>query len=208
MNRVLVILSAFFVLLSNLTAQSLSEEQIRAKIQDAVAGIKTIQCDFVQTKKMKMLADIAISKGRMCSEQNTKLRWEYTDPQKHIFIFNENKVLLDNGTTKEVIDIQQSKVFKEVAKLMKDDALLKGLNGDKDFEIKFSSDGNVLIADMVPVKRQLKHLFTAITLHVSADKNIISSVEIKGQNGETTLIEFNNVQINKNIDSTHFSVNN
>lgn len=208
MNRVLVILSALFVLLSNLTAQSLSEEQIRAKIQDAVAGIKTIQCDFVQTKKVKMLADKAISKGRMCSEQNTKLRWEYTDPQKHIFIFNENKVLLDNGTNKEVIDIQQSKVFKEVAKMMKDDALLKGLNGDKEFEIKFSSNGNTLVANMVPVKRQLKHLFTAITLHVSADKNIISSVEIKGQNGETTLIEFNNVQINKNIDSTHFSVNN
>lgn len=208
MNRVLVILSALFVLLPDLAAQELGEDQIRAKIQDAVAGIKTIQCDFVQTKKVKMLADKAISKGRMCSEQNTKLRWEYIEPQKHIFIFNENKVLMDNGENKEVIDIQQSKVFKEVAKLMKDDALLNGLNGNKDFEICFSSSGNTLIANMVPVKRQLKHLFTSITLTVNANQKIISSVEIKGQSGETTLIEFNNVLINKNIDSTQFSISN
>lgn len=48
-------------------AQKFSQAQALKEINEAAASIKTMQCDFVQTKSLKMLGDKMISKGQMCA---------------------------------------------------------------------------------------------------------------------------------------------
>ena len=59
-----------------------------AKINAAAAKIRTIQCDFQQTKTLSFLNDKMVSKGVMSYDHAGKLRWEYTSPYSYVFIIN------------------------------------------------------------------------------------------------------------------------
>ena len=101
-----------------LFAQQLSDEQIKKKINQAATAMKTMQCDFVQTKNIKMLNDKLISKGKMYYQQGNKLRWEYTSPYQYAFILNNDKVLIKNNQRNDVVDVKQNKLFKEKADMV------------------------------------------------------------------------------------------
>ena len=49
-----------------LSAQQ-SEQQIKKEIGQLAASMKTLQCDFVQTKHLKMLNDKMVSRGQMAA---------------------------------------------------------------------------------------------------------------------------------------------
>ena len=74
--------------------QQQTEQTVKQKINQAASGIKTMQCDFVQTKHLKMLNDKLVSKGKMYYQKSDKLRWEYVSPYAYTFILNADKVLL------------------------------------------------------------------------------------------------------------------
>ena len=46
-----------------LSAQQLTEEQIKQKVNQTASAMKTMQCDFVQTKHLKMLNNDFVSHG-------------------------------------------------------------------------------------------------------------------------------------------------
>src|SRR6188472_3510537 len=54
----------------------------------------SIQSDFVQEKKLKMLNDKVISKGELYFKKEDKLRWEYEEPYRYIVAMNNGKVML------------------------------------------------------------------------------------------------------------------
>ena len=53
----------FFMVLciANANAQSFNETTVRQQIENAAANMKTMQCDFVQTKTLRMLNDKMVS---------------------------------------------------------------------------------------------------------------------------------------------------
>ena len=99
------------------TAQTSQKEIIR-KLNAAVSNINTMQCDFVQTKHMKMLNEKLVSSGKMAYKQSDKLKWEYTSPYSYIFILNGTKIYLNKGSRNDEIDVRQNKLFQEIAKIM------------------------------------------------------------------------------------------
>ena len=52
-----------------------NNQQIIDKINAAASKLSTMQCDFVQTKSVKLLNDKIVSKGKMYYSQPNKLRW-------------------------------------------------------------------------------------------------------------------------------------
>ena len=63
MKRLLVICSMLLLFL--VVKAQMSQDAIIAKINVAVSKIETMQCDFVQTKHMKMLNNKMVSTGIM-----------------------------------------------------------------------------------------------------------------------------------------------
>ena len=113
MKRLLILLFVFVSVHLSLTAhcnatlspREQSEAQIRQAITQAASAMKTMQCDFTQTKHLKMLNDKMTSKGRMYYQQTNRLRWEYTSLYSYTFILNDDKVLLKNKQRNDVIDV-------------------------------------------------------------------------------------------------------
>lgn len=187
-------------------AQAQNEAQIKQQINQTAAALKTMQCDFVQTKHLKLLNDQMVSKGKMYYQMSDKLRWEYTSPTNYIFILNGDKVLLKNQNRNDVIDVKQNKLFREIARIMMSSVVGNCLDDDKNFKTSIASTATEWVATMLPLKKDMKQMFQKIILHFNKQKKMVASVELIEKNGDKTLIELKNIRPNETISATVFAL--
>ena len=205
MKRLLILLFIFVSVHLSLTAQQ-SEAQIRQAITQAASAMKTMQCDFTQTKHLRMLNDKMTSKGRMYYQQTNRLRWEYTTPYSYTFILNDDKVLLKNKQRNDVIDVNKNKLFREIARIMMNSVVGTSLTDDKSFKSTIATNGNEWIASLLPQRKDMKQLFQKIILHFNRTNAMVKQVEFIERNGDKTVIELNNIRTNEKISADMFTI--
>ena len=205
MKRLLILLFVFGSVHLSLTAQQ-SEAQIRQAITQAASAMKTMQCDFTQTKHLRMLNDKMTSKGRMYYQQTNRLRWEYTSPYSYTFILNDDKVLLKNKQRNDVIDVNKNKLFREIARIMMNSVVGTSLTDDKSFKSTIATNGSEWTATLLPQRKDLRQLFQKIILHFSKKNAMVKQVELIERNGDRTVIELNNIRTNEKISADMFTI--
>ncbi len=207
MKRFLVSMTTLFLCLCCITAQSIDEAKVKQQINSVASKMKTMQCDFVQTKYIKMLNDKMVSKGEMYYQQSDKLRWEYSSPYAYSFVLNGSKVLISRGKRNDVVNVNQSKFFKEIARIMMNSVVGKCLTDTKDFKTNITGTQSEYIATLYPKQKQMQQMFQKIILHFNRQKSIVSKVELIEKKGDRTIIELLNVKTNAPIDAKVFTVN-
>ena len=205
MKRLLILLFVFVFVQLSLMAQQ-SEAQIRQAITQAASAMKTMQCDFIQTKHLRMLNDKMTSKGRMYYQQTNRLRWEYTSPYSYTFILNDDKVLLKNSQRNDIIDVKQNKLFREIARIMMNSVVGTSLTDDKNFKSTIATNGSEWTASLLPQRKDLKQLFQKIILHFNRTNAMVTQVELIEKNGDKTVIELNNIRTNEKISADMFTI--
>ena len=205
MKRLLILLFVFVSVHLSLIAQQ-NETQIRQAITQAASAMKTMQCDFTQTKHLKMLNDKMTSKGRMYYQQTNRLRWEYTSPYSYTFILNDDKVLLKNAQRNDVIDVNKNKLFREIARIMMNSVVGTSLTDDKSFKSTIATNGSEWTASLLPQRKDLKQLFQKIILHFNRTNAMVKQVELIERNGDRTVIELNNIRTNEKISADMFTI--
>lgn len=207
MKRVLFSLMALCLCLLNLSAQKINEAKVKQQINAVASKMKTMQCDFVQTKYLKMLNDKMVSRGKMYYQQNNKLRWEYTSPYTYTFVLNGSKVLISKGKRNDVINVNQSKFFKEIARIMMNSVVGKCLTDSKDFKVSLTGASAEYVATLYPQQKQMKQMFQKIILHFNKQNSTVSKVELIEKKGDRTIIELKNVKSNAPINAKVFGIN-
>lgn len=207
MKRVLFSLMALCLCLLNLSAQKIDEAKVKQQINAVASNMKTMQCDFVQTKYLKMLNDKMVSRGKMYNQQSNKLRWEYTSPYTYTFVLNGSKVLISKGKRSDVINVNQSKFFKEIARIMMNSVVGKCLTDSKDFKVSLTGASAEYVATLYPQQKQMKQMFQKIILHFNKQKSTVSKVELIEKKGDRTIIELKNVKSNAPINAKVFGIN-
>ena len=134
------------------------------QINKASAGMQSLECDFVQTKFLNILDDKMVSKGKMYYQQSDKLRWEYTSPYTYTFILNQNQVLLKNDSRSDVIDVNQNRIFKEIARMMMNSIVGNCLSDEKSFRTTVEVSGSDWVATLIPLKRDMKQMWNKLIL--------------------------------------------
>ena len=199
MKRFLILLFTLHSSLFTLSAQ-------QKEIQQAAAAVKTMQCDFVQTRQLKLLSDKMVSRGRMYYQQPNRLRWEYTSPYTYTFILNGQKVLLNNSRRQDVIDVRQNKLFREIARIMMNSVVGQSLSDDKDFRTTIRTTPSEWVATIEPQRKELRQMFQQIILHFSRQQKMVTEVELIEKKGDRTIIELKNVKTNAPIAPALFAV--
>lgn len=207
MKRVLFSLMALCLCLLNLSAQKINEAKVKQQINAVASKMKTMQCDFVQTKYLKMLNDKMVSRGKMYYQQSNKLRWEYTSPYTYTFVLNGSKVLISKGKRNDVINVNQSKFFKEIARIMMNSVVGKCLTDSKDFKVSLTGASAEYVATLFPQQKQMKQMFQKIILHFNKQNSTVSKVELIEKKGDRTIIELKNVKSNAPINAKVFGIN-
>lgn len=201
----------FFLLLSLLPlagfGQTANGAQVKQQINAVAARMKTMQCDFVQTKNIKLLNNKMVAKGKMYYQQSDKLRWEYTTPYTYTFLLNGSKVKISKGTRNDVINISQSKFFGEIARIMMNSVVGKCLTDDKDFKSSITATATEYIATLYPQQKQMKQMFQKVVLHISRKQSFVTTVELVEKKGDKTVIELKNVKTNAQINAKIFDIN-
>ena len=154
-----------------------------------------------------MLNDKMVSRGKMYYQQSNKLRWEYTSPYTYTFVLNGSKVLISKGNRNDVINVNQSKFFKEIARIMMNSVVGKCLTDSKDFKVSLAGSSDEYVATLYPQQKQMKQMFQKIILHFNKQKSTVFKVELIEKKGDRTIIELKNVKNNMPINAKVFGIN-
>ena len=173
-------------------------------ISRATAKMKTMQADFVQTKTLKMLGDKMVAHGRMAYQQSDKLRWEYTTPYAYTFILNGSKVTLRKGKRSDVIDVNRNRMFKEIARIMMNSMAGQCITDSKTFKVSVKTDAQHYTATLLPLKKDMKQMYTRIVLVFGRQPATVSRVMMYERNGDCTDIVLKNVRTNAAVSAKEF----
>lgn len=208
MKRLFVFFMALCLNFSFVFAQQkVNETKVKQQISKMASSLKSMQCNFVQTKYLRMLNDKMVSSGKMYYQQSNKLRWEYTSPYTYTFILNGSKVLISKGKRNDVINVNQSKMFKEIARIMMNSVVGKCLTDTRDFKVNIATSSTEYVATLYPKQKQMRQLFQKIILYFNKQRSMVSVVELIEKKGDRTVIELKNVKTNAPINAKVFNIN-
>lgn len=199
----LLLLSVFFM--GQNTAMTGAESKaFVSKISSETKKIKTLQSDFLQTKKMDFLDKSIVTQGKMSLKTPNTLSWKYTKPYQYSIIFKDNKIFINDQGKKSSVDAK-SKTFEKINKL-----IVGSSNGqmfsDPEFIVKYSKNSSSNIATFLPKSAQLLKYIKQIELHFPKNQTTVSQVNMTEASGDTTNIVFKNTIINAPIPASEFSL--
>lgn len=205
MKKIFPILMLLFSVLS--FAQT---PMTKAEIKDFVYNvimqnkkIKTLQNDFVQTKKMDFLEKEIVTSGTMAMQSPNLLSWKYTKPYQYSVVFKNNKIYINNQGTKSTVNMK-NEAFEKINQMMTGSATGQ-IFLDKDFEISYYKTANSNMAKFVPKVLQMKKYIKEIELFFPKNQATVSQVIMHEASGDNTIISFKNTKLNANIPASVFA---
>jgi len=199
-----------FLLISGLffaqnTAMSAAEAKaFVSRISSETKGIKTLQSDFTQTKKMDFLDKSIVTYGKMTLKTPNMLSWKYTKPYQYSIVFRDNKIFINDQGKKSSVDAK-SKTFEKINKLIVGSSNGQMFN-DPEFSVAYFKNGTSNLARFIPKSSQLLKYIKQIELHFPKNQSAVSQVNMTEASGDTTNIMFKNTKINAPVSASDFSL--
>lgn len=178
-----------------LQAQSASDRMLK-KITAAASEMRTMKCDFVQVRRMSLLADEMKSSGVMYFEKDSKLRWEYVEPVAYVMTINGGTVTVESEAGRSVSDASTSRIYKGIADLIMGCMSGESLGDSRMFRTSFTDLGSVWVAEMRPVRKDLQRMFVSIVLNFDPSTGLLRSMLMNDPSGNSTEISVSNVSVN------------
>ncbi len=182
------------------------QTEVLGKMEKASAAMKSMQCSFTQTKRMKLLKKDMVSKGVMYFKQNDKLRWQYTSPYDYVFILNGDKVSIKSAKSKKNIDVQKNKMFRQITGIILNSITGGGLRSASDFTVELYKSEKGFYAKLYPKKKELKQIYQHIEIHFNAALTMVECVVMAEKTGDSTQVTLSDVKTNAPIDEKLFAV--
>lgn len=189
---------------TKLTAEQ--QKQIIEKVDKAASSVSEMQCEFTQTKTMKLLSKEMVSKGQMYYKKPNKLRWQYTSPYDYTFIMNGDKVQIKSTKSTKNIDVQGNKIFRQITNIVLNSITGGTLKSSSDFVVEVYKSDKDYFAKLFPKKKELKQLYEYIEIHFNSALTMVSSVKMAEKTGDVTQVKLSNTKIGATIDEKMFAV--
>ncbi|WP_245169107.1 LolA family protein [Marnyiella aurantia] len=165
---------------------------------------KTLQANFVQTKKMDFLNKDLVTSGQMALQAPGMLSWKYTKPYQYSVIFKNGKMHINDQGKKSTFDAK-SRNFEKLNKLIIGSANGNLLN-DPDFTVSYFKNSSGNIARFIPKSAQLLKYIRQVDLHFASNQSVVSQVNMLEASGDTTTIVFKNTKVNAPVPASVFSL--
>ena len=174
--------------------------EIMASLTEAAASMQSIQCRFVQTKTMAMLAEPSVSEGMMAFVAPDRLRWEYTSPYPFALVVNGDRIVKVTDGKEEVLNGKSGRMYQGILSMILDSASGKKLFDTSSFDIAMFDDNNCWKAEMTPKRRDMKRMFSQLVFYFDKNTQVISHVEFVEAGGDLTAIRFEDIKVNEEVE--------
>ena len=178
--------------------------QYKAQIKAKNAQITSLSCPFTQTKNMSILKNPSISKGIMYFKKIQKFRWEYFNNPTFIFAQNGKTIYTKSGDKVQIIKDNSVILYQQISKLVMQSNSGEILENNKDFIAKVEENGSFIKIILEPKQSNIKKYISSIQLIIDKKSYLASQFILNEPNGDNTIIKFENVKLNKNIDDSMF----
>ena len=162
--------------------------------------MQSIQCRFVQTKTMAMLAEPTVSEGTMVFVAPDRLRWEYTTPYPFSLVVNGDRIVKVTDGKEEVLSGKSGRMYQGILSMILDSASGKKLFDTSSFDIAMFDDNNCWKAEMTPKRRDMKRMFSQLVFYFDKTTQVISHVEFVEAGGDVTSIRFEDIKVNEEVE--------
>ena len=164
-----------------------------ALLKQANALESTMTFDFKVTRHSSMLKDNLESSGHAAFSFPSQLCWETVLPSSNIFILDGNTVITGPAGNMRTIDISENRRFQSIARSASR-LQTAGLLSEDDFTITVSRTDNMYKVEMVPLRRELRQLYTSITLFADAGTGAVSVIQLVDTGGDSSTIRLSSVK--------------
>ena len=204
-----IVLSILFVAVGLfVSAQTqLSETQsqeIMASLTETAASMQTMQCRFIQSKTMAMLAEPSVSEGRMYFSAPDRLRWEYLTPYPFTLVVNGERIVKVTDGKSEVLEGNSGRMYQGIVGMIMGSASGKKMFDTSTFDVVLYDDGAFWKAEMTPKRRDMKRMFSQLVFYFDKKSQVVDHVEFNGVGGDVTEIRFVEVRVNAEIEEEKF----
>lgn len=188
---------------TKLTASEI--KTLKQNIASNAKEMKSLQCDFTQTKHLDFMENDVKSSGKLYYKSASKIRWEYTSPFSYYVIFSNEKMFVnDNGKKKET-ELSSSKLLKDINKIMLSTVNGVGIFDETKFSISYYKSGSNYLATMVPTDKNYKKYIKQIDLTFDGKTFFLKKMKSTEPSLDYTLVEFSNQKKNASIADEKFS---
>jgi len=205
LSCLLVFLSPCLPMMGQTKLTAEQQKQIVEKIDKASSAMKTMQCDFTQTKRMKMLSKDMQSKGVMYFKRPDKLRWQYTSPYDYTFIMNGDKVQIKSMKSTKNIDVQQNKMFRQITNIILSSITGGTLRTSADFTVELWQQDKSYFVKLYPKKKELKQLYQHLEIWFDPSLTKVSTVKMMEKTGDMTIVNLLNTKYGVTINEKLFA---
>jgi outer membrane lipoprotein carrier protein len=208
MKRVLFILMAWVLSMSAFAQTKLTaaqQQKVVEKVNKSTSAITSMQCNFTQTKSMKMLSKKMQSAGVMYYKKTNKLRWQYTSPYDYTFVLNGDKVHIKSSKSSQKIDVQRNKMFRQITNIILTTITGGSLKSSADFTVEMYQADKKYFARLYPKKKELKQIYSVIEIYFNPELTMVSTVKMQEKTGDVTTVNLINIKTNQPINEKVFS---
>ena len=153
---------------------------------------------------MSILKTPNVTKGFMYFKKNEKFRWEYVNNPTFIFAQNGKTIYTKSGDKVQIIKDNSVILYQQISKLVMQSINGEILENNKEFTTKFEENGSFIKIILEPKQRNMKKFIASIQLLIDKKSYLASQFILSERNGDNTIIKFEKVKLNQNIDDSIF----
>ena len=134
-----------------------------------------------------------------------RMRWEYTKPYAFALIVNGDNIIRMADGKAEVVDTKSNRMVQGMVSLIMGSASGRKLFDKTMFDVVLFDEGELWRAEMSPLKRDMKRMFSQLVFRFDKKTEVINRVEFIEAGGDVTVIQFMDTQLNKPIEERYFA---
>ncbi|HBH85992.1 MAG TPA: outer membrane lipoprotein carrier protein LolA [Syntrophaceae bacterium] len=169
------------------------------------AKITSVSAQFSQQKHMQILTKPLVSKGLFYFQTPDSVRWEYTSPIKSVLLMQKGSIKRYTQGSRGLVEDASGSLESMQIVLQEIGRWTRGQFTENEHFSATLKGGKGARIILTPKEKGLASMISRIVITLSPDRQgVIKSVKIIESEGNYTLFEFNDVQINRKISETLF----
>lgn len=187
--------------LSSVGAQTIGVDEVVNRLRTSREQTKDFTADLIQEKKVSLLREKVISKGRIRFKHPNKISIEFFHPESSQMVFDGRTLLFYFKEEKiaERYQVGDNPVIEKYLFFSKDPFQ------EKLAQWKIAEDWeSIVVMEILPKVKEA--LFVKTRLWVSKKDWMVIGMEMVERNGDTTLLRYSNLKVNSGLTDSDFEI--
>jgi len=183
-------------------------ELLLKKLEVKLSGLKSIQTDFIQEKKMSVFDKKIILRGRIFIQEPELFSWRTFEPVRYCMIIKGDTIKQWDEDSKQVqtLSLSRNPTFLIAVNQMKtwfQGQYLKLLN---DYEVRIISSNPVILEFMPKKSAAAFGIIKKVRITFRIDERYIERIDIEEKNHDLSSLTFLNTKLNTPIDPSSWEL--